>query len=111
MAVRNISAVELAALLRAGAHAEQPPLLLDVREAWELSTAQLPNALHIPMREIPARFEEIDRDRTVICLCHHGMRSMQVGLFLQHQNFADVCNLTGGIDAWSRQVDASVPLY
>lgn len=111
MAVRNISAIELAALLQSSLGAEQPPLVLDVREAWELGTARLPDVLHIPMREIPARFEEIDRDRSVVCLCHHGARSMQVALFLQQRDFADVCNLSGGIDAWSRQVDASVPVY
>jgi rhodanese-related sulfurtransferase len=77
-----------------------PPLLLDVREAWEVGTAALPGALHLPMRDIPARAGEL----------HHGARSMQVALFLERQGFS-VHNLTGGIDAWSREVDSAVPRY
>lgn len=86
-------------------------LLLDVREPWEVATASLPGSLAIPMREIPARLTDIPSDRTIVCLCHHGMRSAQVAVFLERQGYADVCNLTGGIDAWSRDVDSSVPTY
>jgi rhodanese-related sulfurtransferase len=105
--MREISVTELAAWLA------QPdaPVVLDVREPWEVAIASLPGSVHIPMREIPARFGELPADRPVVCLCHHGMRSAQVGLFLERQQVAGVCNLTGGIDAWSRAIDPAVPTY
>nr|WP_297357661.1 rhodanese-like domain-containing protein [uncultured Caldimonas sp.] len=97
------------------AEAEAAPVLLDVREPWEFSLAAIRTAgadtLHIPMREIPARLAEIDPQRTVICVCHHGMRSLQVAHFLLQQGFEEVINLQGGIDAWSEQVDPNVPRY
>lgn len=105
--MRLVNASELAAWLgRADA-----PVVLDVREPWEVATASLPGSITIPMREIPARLAEIPADRIIVCLCHHGMRSAQVAVFLERQGYADVCNLTGGIDAWSRDVDSSVPTY
>lgn len=87
------------------------PFLLDVREPWEFDTARIPETQLIPMRQVPARLEEIDRERPVVCVCHHGARSMQVAMFLENQGFAPVYNLTGGTDAWSRQVDPGVPVY
>lgn len=87
------------------------PVVLDVREPWEVATASLPGSVAIPMREIPARLAELPAQRPVVCLCHHGMRSAQVGMFLERQGFDAVFNLTGGIDAWSRDVDPSVPTY
>lgn len=97
------------------AEAEAAPVLLDVREPWEFSLAAIrttgADTLHIPMREIPARLAEIDPRRTVICVCHHGMRSLQVAHFLLQQGFEEVINLQGGIDAWSEQVDPNVPRY
>ena len=65
----------------------------------------------IPMREIPQRLGELDATQPVLGLCHHGMRSLQVVAFLERAGHADVYNIAGGIDAWSREVDASVPLY
>ncbi|MCP5266375.1 MAG: sulfurtransferase [Burkholderiaceae bacterium] len=107
--MRQSSASELAALLAAPEQAR--PLLLDVREPWEFETCRIPGSVHIPMREVPARYHEIDPGRTVVVVCHHGVRSMQVAMFLAYQGFEQVVNLHGGIDAWSRQVDASVPTY
>ncbi len=89
--------------------------LLDVREAWELRAAslQLPGAavLHIPMHLIPLRLAEIDGSHPVVCICHRGARSAQVVAFLLRQGWGAVYNLAGGIDAWSLQVDPSVPRY
>lgn len=97
------------------ADAQAAPLLLDVREPWEFSLAAIRSAkaetLHIPMHEIPARLAEIDPQRPVICVCHHGMRSLQVAHFLARQGYEEVINLEGGIDAWSQQVDPGVPRY
>ncbi len=87
------------------------PLVLDVREAWEVDVARLPGAVHIPMNQIPQRLAEIDAGRPVVCVCHHGARSMQVALYLENQGVAPVFNLTGGVDAWSTAVDPHVARY
>ena len=67
--------------------------------------------MSIPMREIPARSEELDDEAPIVCICHHGARSANVAMFLESRGFKQVFNLQGGIDAWSRQVDAAVPTY
>ena len=90
---------------------EEPLLLLDVREAWEVAISAFPDALHMPMREIPARLDELAPQRSIVCICHHGARSAQVAQFLEHRGFERVYNLAGGIDAWAREVDATVPRY
>lgn len=87
------------------------PLLLDVREPWEVSTASIAGATHIPMREIPGRKAELPADAEIVCVCHHGARSAQVCQFLEAQGFGKMHNLTGGIDAWARQVDPTVGVY
>ena len=90
-------------------------LVLDVREPWELQTASVQtdgfDVLHIPMREIPPRLGELPQDRPIAILCHHGVRSMQVAHFLAGHGFEQLVNIAGGIDAWSRERDASVPEY
>ena len=91
--------------------ARPAPLLLDVREPWEVQTAALNGSLNIPMQQIPARADEIDGTREIVAVCHHGGRSMQVADFLERQGMTRVYNLTGGIDAWSQQVDPAVPRY
>ena len=95
------------------------PLVIDVREPWELQTASVEpdgfTLMHIPMHEIPQRIAELRNTygtaHPIACLCHHGMRSMQVANYLTQSGFTEVVNLQGGIDAWSKQVDAGVPLY
>jgi rhodanese-related sulfurtransferase len=91
--------------------AREKPFMLDVREPWEHQTAQIQGARLVPMREVPARVAEIDGERDVVAICHHGGRSMQVALFLEKQGIKRVHNLVGGIDAWSRTVDPAVPIY
>lgn len=107
--VRTVTAAELARWLAEGG--EDPPVVLDMREPWEVQLASLPNAIHIPMGSLPASLDRLDPDRSTVCLCHHGVRSMQVAFYLQRQGFRDVINLTGGIQAWSEQVDPAVPTY
>jgi rhodanese-related sulfurtransferase len=87
------------------------PVLLDVREDWEYAQAKLANSLHIPMGQIPARSVELDKIQPTVVICHHGMRSQQVAEFLEKKGFTSVSNLAGGIDAWSEQIDPSVPRY
>jgi len=95
------------------------PLVLDVREPWEVATASvqaLPDApsfdvLHMPMQSIPQRLHELPQDRPIACLCHHGMRSQQVAAFLLNNGFDKVINISGGIDLWSRELDSGVAFY
>jgi rhodanese-related sulfurtransferase len=87
------------------------PLLLDVREPWEQQICRIEGSEPMPMRTVPARIGELEPGRDVVCVCHHGGRSMQVALFLERQGFANVYNLTGGVDAWARQVDKAMPTY
>ena len=91
------------------------PLVLDVREPWELNTASV-NAegfelRAIPMGSIPNQLANLDPARPVACLCHHGVRSLRVAAYLAQQGFENVSNITGGIYAWSHEFDPSVPLY
>ena len=88
-----------------------PALLLDVREAWELDVAKVEGAFHMAMGSVPSRVAELDPTQPVIIMCHHGSRSRAVGQWLEAQGFADVSNFDGGIDAWSRLIDPSVPRY
>jgi len=84
--------------------------LLDVREEWELAVASVPDVIHIPMGEVADRLGELDRGREVVVLCRSGRRSLQVASFLQQNGFQAV-NLAGGILAWSRELDATIPTY
>ena len=91
------------------------PVVLDVREAWEVQTACIQadgfELRHMPMASIPARLAELPRDQHIACLCHHGGRSAQVAHFLASRGYAHVVNIQGGINAWSGEVDPSVPRY
>ena len=98
------------------AHEEQAqPVLLDVREPWELQTASVVpegfTLVAIPMNEIPARIAELDPGQPIACLCHHGARSQRVAAFLAQNGFDQVANVAGGIDAWSATHDTTVPRY
>lgn len=87
------------------------PVLLDVREPWEVEIACLEGSLQIPMQQVPGRLDDIPRDRPVVCVCHHGVRSLHVAHYLARQGFEDLFNLAGGIDAWAREIDPSCPTY
>jgi rhodanese-related sulfurtransferase len=95
--------------------AAEPTLLLDVREPWEVQRAAiaLPGVelRNIPLQRIPEEVERLDPAQSIVCLCHHGVRSLQVVAYLERQGFESVYNLAGGIDAWSLQVDPGVPRY
>jgi rhodanese-related sulfurtransferase len=91
---------------------DQPLVLLDVREPVELQMAHIEGALHIPMGEIAMRAnQELDRDAHIVVVCHHGVRSLNVTNWLRQQGFEKVQSMRGGIDRWSREVDAKVPTY
>ncbi len=110
---QTLTAPELAARLGQEAGLQ----LLDVREDGELALARLAEpVIHLPLSRAsdwaPRIHALLDRERPVAVLCHAGMRSWQVGCWLiQEQGFTDVWNVEGGIEAWSLQVDPSVPRY
>jgi rhodanese-related sulfurtransferase len=85
--------------------------LLDVRELWETEIASVPTATHIPMSEVPLRLDELDSLRPTAVLCHGGRRSAQVAALLVQSGFVNVVNIAGGIDAWSQEVDPTIPRY
>jgi rhodanese-related sulfurtransferase len=98
--------------LRSALDAGRDLVVLDVREPEELALAALPGVVHIPMRELPLRVAELPRDRDLAVLCHHGVRSAHVVQWLRQMlGFQRAQNVEGGIDAWSIEVDPSVPRY
>jgi rhodanese-related sulfurtransferase len=103
----EISPSAAAALLR-----DQKTLLIDVREPWEYATAHIDPSTLIPMGEVSARaHQELDPEQHITVLCHHGQRSLNVTAWLRNQGFENVQSLSGGIDAWSSEIDPQVPRY
>ena len=107
--MNHLSATELAAWLADPSRAQ--PFLLDVRENWEVETCKIAGSTQIAMQAIPARIDDLDEDAEIVCICHHGARSLQVAAFLERHGFARVTNLTGGIHAWAVQVDSTMQQY
>ena len=95
------------------------PLLLDVREPWEFERASIDGAKLFPMSTLVSHIDELEalnkgangQVQPIVCICHHGARSMQVATFLELRGFDKVINMTGGIHGWSQQVDPAVPTY
>jgi adenylyltransferase/sulfurtransferase len=86
-------------------------ILLDVREPFELEIASLPSAIHIPLGELPARLSELDPQAETLILCKGGSRSANALEFLRDAGFSKLWNVEGGINAWSRRIDPTIPLY
>jgi rhodanese-related sulfurtransferase len=107
--MNQLSVTDLAAWL---ADPERPkPLLLDVRQPEELEICVLPGVVAMPMAAVPVRLAELPEDGDIVVICHHGGRSMQVAMFLENRGFNAVHNLAGGVNAWAREVDPSMPTY
>jgi rhodanese-related sulfurtransferase len=106
MSVPEITPTEFVARRDRG----DPLTLLDVREDWELGVASVPGIVHIPMGQVADRLAELDRHKEIAVLCRSGRRSMEVARFLQQNGFRSV-NVAGGILAWSRELDATIPTY
>ena len=105
--VTQLAPAGLKALMDAG----RPYTLVDVRESWEVALAAIPGSVHIPLNEIPARWQELGTDDEIIVMCKAGMRSQRAAQFLLTQGFGRVSNLQGGIDAWARDIDPELPAY
>jgi rhodanese-related sulfurtransferase len=103
----EISAAEAAELLK-----EKNARMVDVREAWEFAKTSIEGSLLMPMGEVPSRAnQELDPDERLLVLCHHGVRSMNVTVWMRNQGFEQAQSVRGGIDAWSREVDPQLPRY
>ena len=103
----EISAADAAALLK-----ENTARLIDVREPWEFATTSIAGSVPMPMGEVPSRaHQELDLEERLLVVCHHGIRSMNVTVWLRNQGFENAQSLRGGIDAWSVEVDPKVGRY
>lgn len=103
----EISPAEVAALLK-----ENKARLIDVREPWEFQAARVEGSVLMPMGDVPSRaHQELDPDERLVVMCHAGVRSMNVTVWLRNQGFENVQSMRGGIDAWSTDVDPAVPRY
>ncbi|MES0326781.1 MAG: rhodanese-like domain-containing protein [Gammaproteobacteria bacterium] len=87
------------------------PLLLDVRQDWEYDICHLQGSLLIPMAQIPTELDELDKDRETVVICHHGIRSRQIGYYLEQVGFDNVINLKGGLNAWAKIIDKNMATY
>jgi rhodanese-related sulfurtransferase len=104
----NITPNALAERLAA---AGEGPLLLDVREPWELALCRIEGSQSIPMQQIPSAAAQLDPDRETVVICHHGIRSYQVARYLEQRGFSRVINLVGGVAAWARDQDPTMAVY
>ena len=87
------------------------PFLLDVREEWEFDRCHIDGSVLIPMGQIPNELDELDPDRVTVVICHHGIRSRHIGIYLEREGFENVINLSGGVDAWAQDVDPNMAVY
>lgn len=107
MALEHLPPSDVAALCAGDA----PLVIIDVREQWEYDIAHLAGSVLIPLSTLPERVGTLDPSQRYAMLCHHGMRSEMAGNWLTQHGFAQLINITGGIDAWSVEVDPSLPRY
>lgn len=105
--VRSINVHDLKARLDAGA----PVVIVDVREPHEWEISAIEGSLRIPKGQVVARAAEIPRDVEVVVQCKSGIRSRDAILMLQELGFTNLVNLVGGINAWAREIDPSLPIY
>lgn len=103
----EIDAEELHARLKAGETVQ----VVDVREPWELEIARLAGTIDLPMSTLPKGLCNLDQEKPLAVLCHHGGRSLQVARWLRQQGYAQAQSVRGGLDVWSQQIDPGVPRY
>ena len=87
------------------------PRMIDVREPWEFDICAIENSELIPMGQIPSRLQLFHESPEYVIICHHGIRSLQVINFLAHHGIHNTINLDGGVDAWAREIDLTMPVY
>lgn len=104
--VQEISPTELAKR-----HPSDQSIIVDVREPWEVKLASLNTTICIPMHQVPEQLDRLDKSKTIFVMCHHGGRSLQVAQYLLRHGYEQVFNVSGGIHAWSTEVDNEIPIY
>ena len=104
--MHRINAAQLAVQLE-----HEKPVLLDVRETWEFEICHIDGSVNIPMGQVSRQLEQLHTATEIVVICHHGIRSQQVIIFLQQQSVATLVNLDGGVDAWARTIDLDMPVY
>jgi rhodanese-related sulfurtransferase len=85
--------------------------LVDVRDPWELEICRIEGCINLPLPQLAIQMPDLDKDAAIVLYCHHGIRSRNAVLILQQKGFRNVASLKGGIEAWSQQIDANVPVY
>ena len=90
---------------------DEPPLLLDVREPWEFEKCRIAGSELIPMGQIRNDYTQLDKDRETVVICHHGIRSRAVCLFLEREGFSNLINLEGGVERWANEVEPDMQRY
>lgn len=106
--MRDLEAEEIKDYLES---ANVKPLLLDVRQPWEFEICKLTDSVLIPMSDIPANIDQLDKEQETVVICHHGIRSRRVACYLEQAGFSSIINLKGGVAAWARSVDTDMATY
>jgi len=107
MSIQHLNPADVAALLTG----DDAPIIIDVREQWEYDLVHLPVSTLIPLNSLASKASDLDPSRSYALLCHHGMRSEMAANWLMQHGFSRLINIDGGIDAWSMDVDPSLPRY
>ncbi len=105
--VKRLSPIQVKNILESEAQIK----LIDVRERWEYQIASLENAELVPLGDFVNFSRSLNPKEKIIIYCHHGARSFNACSYLEQNGFNEVINLEGGIDAWSREIDNSIPVY
>ena len=121
--MRHFNAKQLHDYLGSLAVTDSAPLLLDVREQWEFDYCHIEGSVLIPMGELPAELDsfdtemdagidaDLDHEREIIMICHHGIRSRQMGYYMEQAGFSSITNLDGGVEQWAKDIDKTMKRY
>ena len=90
---------------------DSPPLLLDVREPWEFEYCSIEGSILIPMGELASQIDTLDPLKETIMICHHGIRSRQMGYYMEQAGFTNITNLDGGVERWADDVETDMKRY
>ncbi len=93
------------------AFTETNPVLLDVREQWEFDYCHIEGSILIPMGKLPEKLDTLDVQSDIIMICHHGIRSRQMGYYMEQAGFKKITNLDGGVEQWAEDVDPAMKHY